>query len=376
MAEIARLQVRLARDRGADLPDHDAAGDVGDPHRDRQRKARRHPGRERRRHRVAGAGDVEHLRRLGREMVHAGAVEQRHAVLAAGHQHRAEAMRAPQMPCGGDDRGLVGDVHARRLGELAPVRLDQVGARIAAVVAALRIDDHAAAGRARGGDHRRGHIGRHHALAVIGDDGDRGRHHRVLHDAEQALGELRMDRRGDLAIGAQELLALGDVAGLHRGLAAALHQQPGLDIGLAADQPGEVRAGLVVAQHRDEGDGGAERREVAHDIAGATRHRHLARDGDDRDRRLLADPLDRPIDVAVEHRVADDEHAGAGEARDRGGERGMLVGDRRAGVHAAPVHARRHPVHAAAPNLPARRLQAAPVTRTGSRSGPPPAPRR
>ena len=54
--------------------------------------------RERRDDRIAGAGDVEHLRRLGREMLRAVVVEQRHAVLGARDQHRAEAVPFPQQP--------------------------------------------------------------------------------------------------------------------------------------------------------------------------------------------------------------------------------------------------------------------------------------
>ena len=69
----------------------------------------------------------------------------------------------------------------------------------------------------------------------------------------------------------------GDVARLQRGGAAALHQQPRLHARLAADQAGQVGAGLVVADHRDERHRRAQRGQVAHHVAGAAGHRDLAR---------------------------------------------------------------------------------------------------
>ena len=58
-----------------------------------------------------------------------------------------------------------------------------------------------------------------------------------------------MDRVGLLAIRAQKMLAGGQQACLYRRGAAALHKQPGFDIGLPADQPGQIRAGLVIADN-------------------------------------------------------------------------------------------------------------------------------
>ena len=93
----------------------------------------------------------------------------------------------------------------------------------------------------------------------------------------------RVDRRGYLSVGAQQVLAAGDQPGLHGGGSAALDQQPGLDPGLAADQPGQVGAGLVVADDGDQRDRGAECGEVAHEVAGATGIGDLAVDAEDRD---------------------------------------------------------------------------------------------
>jgi hypothetical protein len=119
------------------------------------------------------------------------------------------------------------------------------------------------------------------------------------------------------AIRTRQLLAAGDESGLRRGRPAALHQQPGLDPRLAADEPGQVAAGLVVADDGDEGDRGAECRQVADHVAGAAGQRHLAFHRQDGDRGLGADALDPAIDIAVEHGIADDEDGAALQLPDR-----------------------------------------------------------
>ena len=164
------------------------------------------------------------------------------------------------------------------------------------------------------------------ALPVVRQHGDRGRRHRIARDPQQALGQPRLDRRVLLAVGAQQVLAGGEVARLQRGDAAALHQQPRFDVGLAADQAGQVRAGLVVAHHGDEGHRRAERGEVADDVAGTARHGHFTLDRQDGHRGLGADALHRAIDVAVQHDIAHHQHTGAAEQTDGGGQTGVRVG--------------------------------------------------
>ena len=50
---------------------------------------------------------------------------------------------------------------------------------------------------------------------------------------------------------------------------------------------------------------GAERGEVADDVTGTTRHRFLVRHPQHRHRCFWRNPLDGPLDEAVEHDVAD-----------------------------------------------------------------------
>ena len=92
------------------------------------------------------------------------------------------------------------------------------------------------------------------------------------------------------------------------------------------EQPLERRAGLVGAGHRQERELRAQRRGVARDVGRPAGALFAARDLDDGHRRLRRDALDVAEPVAVEHDVADDEHARTrravaelGEARLRGG---------------------------------------------------------
>ena len=135
-----------------------------------------------------------------------------------------------QMLGGGDDRSLGIDRHARGGGEFLAVRHHDVGAGIAGEIAAARIDDQLAAGLAGGLHQSGGHVGGQHALAVIRQHRHAGRRHRIQRDPQQPLGQFGMDRVGLLAVGAQQLLAGGDQAGLQGGGAAALHQQPRLHV--------------------------------------------------------------------------------------------------------------------------------------------------
>ena len=137
------------RGSSADLADHDAGGDVGQPCCRGQLEAARYPGGQRRHHRIAGAGDIEHLGRLGRKMLWAGLVEQRHPVLGPRHQHGAEAVRHAERRGGRDQRGLAVDRHSTGFRKLAAVGCYDIGAGIAAVIRALGIDDHGAAQFAR-----------------------------------------------------------------------------------------------------------------------------------------------------------------------------------------------------------------------------------
>ena len=174
-------------------------------------------------HRVAGAGDVVHLRRPrpgngGRASPSSSVMPSSLRVTSTAPKPCACAQRAR----GGDDRRLGVHRHAGRLGQFGAVRRDQVGAGIARVVARPSGPPPRGARRpARGGDQalRGGAV--QHALAVVGQHHHGGRGHRVAGDA-RPCGPRGADGSAlrPLLVGAQQLLAGGDEAGLGRGVRA------------------------------------------------------------------------------------------------------------------------------------------------------------
>ena len=180
--------------------------------------------------------------------------------------------------------------------------------------ASVRIDDDAAIRLVRGCDQLRGNAFAQHALPVIGQQYHRRCRHRVPGHPQQALDKLGVHGVRVLAVGAQQMVALQgpalrNEARLDGGDAAALDQQPRLEPRLTADQSGKFGASRVVADHRDECDRRAERAKVAHDVARAPGHRQLPLNGQHGHRCLGADAGDLAVDVAVEHSIADHQHA-------------------------------------------------------------------
>ena len=268
-------------------------------------------------------------------MLHPVRLHQGHAVLGPGHEHGAEAVLQAQGPGGIHQRAFALDRAAGGEAELVAVRRHQVRPGIDAVVQTLGVHHHLAPGGLGGGDQALRDIPGQHPLAVIGEYHHPGRRDGVLGDPQQPVGEARLDRLGILMVGAEKLLPLRDEAGLGGGGPPPLHQQPGLHTALAADQRGQVRSGLVVADHGQEGGGRAERRQVAHHVPGAAGHGDLPVHGEHGDRRLGRDPGHATIDEAVQHRVAHHEDRSALETTHGLRE---VVGNRRfrqVAVHAA-----------------------------------------
>ena len=95
-----------------------------------------------------------------------------------------------------------------------------------------------------------------------------------------------LDVGGGFPVGAKQLLAAGDIAGLDRRLAALGREQLGLRSRFGLDQRPQLGAGVVVTDHRDvprrDADGG----EIAQHIAGASRHGGFVLVAKDRYRRF------------------------------------------------------------------------------------------
>jgi hypothetical protein len=196
---------------------------------------------------------------------------------------------------------------AHHLLEFGAVRRDDRSAGIAGVIGALRVDQNGFARIAREGDHARDV--REPALAVVGKE------HRVVFWRELREGFVLHGQR--LMVGlvlevhSQQLLVPADDAQLDGGLEARIAFQVRRDAGFP-QQHFQAVAGLVVADHAEETRLRAQRCDVVRDVGSGADALFFARDPDDRDRRFGRDAFDRAVPVAVEHRVADDQHAGLG----------------------------------------------------------------
>jgi hypothetical protein len=163
--------------------------------------------------------------------------------------------------------------------------------------------------------------GEHDTLAVV------AHHHRLAlrqfapdafeHALERRAGQIR----AALAIRAHHLLRVSDDAGLDRGRAAAVPDHAAhVDAALAerAEQPD---AGFVVPDHADQDRRGTESGQIGRNVARAAQGVTLALDFDHGHRRFVRDPLDASPDVAIEHEIAQHEHAAPREGGDAGAQR-------------------------------------------------------
>ena len=220
-----------------------------------------------------------------------------------------------QRRCRNDDFVVIFRRSVRHLGKFLPVRRDQRGAAIDAVVAAFWIDDDRLAERVRRIDRRAHDAFGQRALGIVGEHDGAGLRRGLLDMRDQrVLGRL-IDRRRGFPIGTQEMrrMMLGDEAHLARGLPLRVGHQMKFDPRLGGERLGQGNAGIVVADHADENTARAERDQIARHVAGAADHHFAALDGDDHGRRLGRHARDLAIDEFVQHQIADAEHGLVGE---------------------------------------------------------------
>ncbi len=308
------LEFRAARRSGTQLGDDDSGRDVRQPHGVRHVLARRDSGGERRDHRIAGAGDVEHLARLGGQVQgRFSRPQQAHALLAARDQQRIQMQIVDQARALADQRGVVRAGPDDGL-EFAQVGRQHRGAAIAREVVALGIDDDRLLQGLALRDQRR-HV-HQRALRVIREHGD-------LHLA-QADGE-PLDQPGAIerAFARVRLLEVEPddllVARQHAQLGD--RRQPrrldpvGFDA-MTAQLRRERGRRRIASDDTEQRGLRAQRGEIQGDVGRTTGPRIVATDADHRNRRFRRDALRRTRPVAVEHHVARDEQAGLREIRD------------------------------------------------------------
>ena len=149
-----------------------------------------------------------------------------------------------------------------------------------------------------------------HALGVIGQHHGAGLRHgrfRLGDDRRLALGTGRLV---GLPIGAQQMrrVMLGNKAHLARGRPGFVGDQFGHYRRQLSERLAEFGASLVAADQADENALGAQRRDVARDIAGAADLERVAGDFEHRGRRFRRNAGDFAVDEIVEHHVADAQH--------------------------------------------------------------------
>ena len=263
-------------DRGADLADDDPRRRIGQFHR----PAGRNPCRQTRGHggghRVAGAGNVEHVARFRGEMPRRLSLyDQAHAVRAPGRENALHAGTIDKTVGRGDDVFIAVRRLSGSLGELLQVRRDQVRSRVRREVAALGVDHHRNACLDGEGDNLLGEAAAEHPLAVIGKYHGAAVRQRRQHLFQNAFPKPAVQRLQGFLIGAEHLLGAGDVARLDGGRPVVAVDQIGLGAGQLAQQRGDPRAGGIAADDRDEGGRDPQAREVAGDISGPAEHFHL-----------------------------------------------------------------------------------------------------
>ena len=309
----AREQLVVADARGAELADDDAAGAVGDRHRLAQRQAAGEHRGEGGDHRVAGAGDVEHLARLGRDLHVAGGVEQRHAVLGARQQQRARAERLRAAPATRSCSCASLAPGADHLGQLGAVRRDRRSRRGSARSRCPSDRRGPARPAARAGSIMSG-MCVEAALAVVGEQ-DHVRDCASASLVERPASPSSTSWSGSSSKSTRSSCCERPMTRSLTIVVSRGSRSNSVSMPLLLEQRLEAAAVLVVADRGQQARLRAERLDVPGDVGGAAEPLLLlARvDAHDRHRRLGRDAVDRAEPVAVEHRVADDEDAGRGE---------------------------------------------------------------
>ncbi len=304
-------QFVTCHDRGALLADRDGGGGV----RHSQRRLPIGPCRQRHRKRrgdgIARARDVAHLDRMGRHMDGlAVARYQGHAVLALRHQH-GRAVRKLHRVLGYFRNARFGiGAAAGRFREFLAVGREQRRTAINCKIGALGIDDNALTEFSRGVDDVADHACRQHAFGVVGQQDDIGTVELRQDGVDQFLLDIGRSRRGQFPVRAQHVRRkmLGDKTHFSRRRPRGIAHQHALDSAFLQERLFQFCARIILADQPDKNAAGAERRNIARDVAGAADIGLAALSGDDRRGRLRRNPRHLAIDEFVEHEVADAEY--------------------------------------------------------------------
>jgi hypothetical protein len=152
-----------------------------------------------------------------------------------------------------------------------------------------------------------------HALGIVAANETMGGGERRVERRHQFIDKLRNDIVSGFLVSAEHLLARREEPRLDRGLTFRIaHPRSGDARGLAGDL-GDGFAGGIEADDAEETSVAAEARDIARDIAGAADTQLLLTDLENRRRSFRRNPNDVAEQVAIEHRVAEDDDLRVGE---------------------------------------------------------------
>ena len=246
--------------------------------------------------------------------------EQAHAFGAARHEHRLGLEPPLQPPAHRGEARLVDDAPALGPARLVLVRGQDAHAPIGVDVAVLGIHAHRELEPPRDPERGVERARVDHALAVIAHDQALAARQLAFQRPHHAGQGFAADVGARLAVGAHDLLGVGDDAGLDRGRPGGILDQRGqLDVP-ALELPAQRAARLVGAGDSEQHRPAAERAEVRDHVSRSAERGRFTLDLDHRHRRLRRNPLDAPPHVAVEHHVSQHRDPAAGETIDDRGE--------------------------------------------------------
>jgi hypothetical protein len=287
----------------------------------RKRGLGRERHRDRRDHGVARPRHVEHTAGTRGKVGVALRREERHPLLAAGDEHGSRVELLPETKARLDQVLVVPDSSPPRLGSFREVRRDHGDAAVPLEMLLLGIhgagDPPARELREEAIQERR----RDDSLAVVGDQHRVHARERLLDARPQLFLHGRGERLARFLVGAQDLLMVGDDAGLEGGAAIRV-----LDHAAVRFDPARVELafqalrGRVLAHDPDQNRSRPEGAHVLGHVRRPAEAELLAIHVDDEHRRLGRDARRAAPEVAVQDHVADHEDAPSAEALDARGQ--------------------------------------------------------
>ena len=309
------LQLLAAHGVGAELPNDDARGEVGEEGGVRSLETAGKPCGEDGDDRVAGARYIEDFLCARRDMHFFAVAHERHAAFRARHEHVLDPVLAHDVVgCLNDFRIRILDGIDENLIDFLDIGRDVVRAAVLRPIRALGIDDDGHAVRVRRFDDRRRRKVAARSLRVVGnDDGVYTLGEFAAHEGEEFIDVDFLKRLRALEVKPHHLLMPADDAHLRRRRSIRRHESRVIDA-VFHELFLERAAVVILADEAREKRVAAEECEVVRDVCRAAERFLLARDVVDRHGRFGRDARDFAVVVLVEHDVAGNEDLAAREA--------------------------------------------------------------